>query len=652
MSKHNGKPNSRPKPRTPARLGQMIAIAKIVPNPLNPRKTFHKDELNDLAVSIAAIGVEVPLIVRPAKRAGCYELVDGERRYRAAKIAEITEAPCIVREMTDAQVLQAMLVADMQRAGIDDLERAGGIYKLHTDHGASLEDIASWIGRSVSTVRHLLRLRDLPKIVRQACKEGELPTSTALAIARVPGTETREKLARLVLSGSRYWQGKPPTDADVAHRRKNLDVEPLTYRQTRELIAENCYRQLKQAPFSRQSLDLITDAGSCDACPKRVGNLKDDPEYANVREDVCIDPECYEAKVKAHAARMLADCQESGRPVLAGNDAERLFSQWNPTQLVSNDWIDLGDHCPEDRKNRPYEKLLGKTLADQITMAVDPAGTIHRLVPVPEARKALKDLGIKIETGGGNSWSAEQAKQRAEDLIKKEAARRCMGLVAAKAEAMAAGGEPIVEMMRQIVDGVIDRTWDDVNRQVKIRRQLQPKKKERATSGGNRNVVAELVPSLEVPGLIGLLAELVAGQKALGYGAMSADAKRYWDFFGVDTAAVLKQVRDEKSGKAKPELPTSDCCEPWCIVVLADMGLSRKTEKLMRKKKLLSAGEVADFVARTTPANGKPSRLRDEILKAIEILRSQHQPDAVERAAQRQQEEDEFDFAGKEAAHA
>jgi ParB/RepB/Spo0J family partition protein len=652
MSKHNGKPK-------PAGLGQMIEIAKISPSPFNPRKTFDKDELVGLAESIAAIGVEVPLIVRPVKRrSGHFELVDGERRYRAAKIAKLAQVPAIVRELTDAQVLEAMLVVDVQRTDIDDLERADGIYKLHTDHGVSVEDIASRIGRSVSTVRQLMRLRDLPKVVRQACKDGSLPTSTALAIARVPGTETRERVGRLVVMGSRYWNGKAPTDADVGQSLKR-GQNPLTYRQTRELIAESCYRELKQAPFSRQSLDLISDAGSCDACPKRAGNLKEDSEYANVREDICIDPECYEAKIKAHAGRMLAKCEESGRPVITGAAAARLFSQWNPTQLVSDDWIDLGRNCTADHKNRPYENLLGEILEDKITMAVDPAGTIHRLVPAAAARQALNDLGIK-ESSGDHSWQKQHAKDRAEDLIRKEAARRCMGLVADKAEAIVLGSEDgpkirLLDMMRLIVEGAIDRTWDDVSRQVKIRRQLAPKKKERATSGGNRDLVAALVPALDVPGLIGLLAELVAGQKALGFNGGRAN-DRWWAFFGIDPKAVVAVVRQEKKAGKHTDAPTHPEEPPqtsWRNVPLADMGLSYATEKLLRKKGHLSAGDVADFKARTTPANGKPSRLRDEIQKAIEILRSPHKPGALERTVQRQQvDDDDFDFAGKEAAHA
>jgi len=648
MSK-NGKPHPG--------IGQMIALAKIVPCPLNPRRTFDKDKLAALATSIAATGVQVPLIVRPVKRrAGHFELVDGERRYRAAKIAELVEVPAIVRELTDAQVLEAMLVVEVQRADIDDLERADGIFKLHTELRVPLEDIATRIGRSVSTIRHLLRLRDLPKIVRRAMQAGELPTSTAMAIARVPGTAAREKVARLVLMGEIYGNGEGPTDADLAARQKDMECAPLNYRDARKLIAKDCYRGLDGAPFSRQSLDLIPAAGSCDACPKRAGNLKEDPEYAHVREDMCIDPECYEAKITAHTALMLTQYEESGTPVIAGDEARKLFDRWNPTQLDSHDWVDLDKKCGEDRKNRTYEKLIGKSLADQVRMAMDPAGTFHRLVPAAAATKALKDQGIKTGGGGGDSggdssWQRGQAKQRVED--QKEAARRSMGLVAEMATTIAWAGFPptgnpaylkLQDMLRLIVEGVIDRTWDHVSRQVKMRRKLAPKTKERSTSGGNKDLVAELPATLDVPDLIGLIAELVAGEKAMGFGD---GAKAWWEFFDVDPKAVLAEV---KAARVESKDAAANG-EAWRNVTLTDMGLRAATEKLMRKKGYLQAGDVADFVARTTPATGRPSRLREEILKAIEILRSEHKPGAVERAAARQQEQDaDFDFAEKEAA--
>src|SRR5262245_42837693 len=185
---------------------ERIALDRLCPSTTNPRNNFDQAALEELAASVREKGVLQPVLVRPQKRpvkggdakgkvlrdagvverTGIYELVAGERRVRAAKLAGLAEIPAIVRELTDLQVLGVQLSENDQRSGISPLERAAGYQRLVDEHGYTVEALAGKSGRSVSTVRGLLKLVLLPEKARQAVEAGELPVSTAELIARIP----------------------------------------------------------------------------------------------------------------------------------------------------------------------------------------------------------------------------------------------------------------------------------------------------------------------------------------------------------------------------------------------------------------------------------------------------------------------------------
>lgn len=552
MSNRNGKHATNGQ-APPESLSQ-IPLKKIWPCPLNPRKTFDPGELASLTQSIKKRGVEVPVIVRPAPGfAGSYELIDGERRFRAATEAGLKEIPAVVKDYTDAQVLEAQLVVDVQRANINDVERAAGLQRLITEYGWSLEDAAASIGRSAATVRHLLLLARLEGVARQAVIDGLIPTCTAMAIARVPGAAARDLIARIVLIGSHwYGQHKAPTDADLkAAREKGRD--PLTYRETREIIANRCYRELKRAPFSPKSLDLVPGAGSCGECPKRAGNLADDPEYAGVRADVCTDPECYEAKVQAHGERIVEAQKATGRPVLSGEEAAGLFDRFTPNRLQDGKgMVDLGTVCWEDPKKRPYEKLLAKPLAEEIVVAVDPTGTAHRLVPRDAANRELRKRGIKIpgERSNNGRLSSLEKENRRKHVVAKAAAKLANGLVAARlrAAASAVAGYPpeFVELLRAVTREMAESVWSEACRAVMVRRRAG-----QGVAKDARDIVREIANDSDGPELVGLIGELVAARVSLTWSGYVLPSKTaFWDSFGVDVKACRDQADKASKDKA------------------------------------------------------------------------------------------------------
>ncbi len=162
---------------------QQVSIADIEPNPNNPRRVFGAEELEDLSRSISEHGVVQPILVRPKPNdPGKYELIAGERRWRAAQKAGIHEIPIIVREVDDRQSLELAIIENVQRADLNPLEEAMGYQQLIDEHQYTQADLAKTIGKSRSHVANTLRLMKLPDQVRTMVSEGSLSSGHARAL--------------------------------------------------------------------------------------------------------------------------------------------------------------------------------------------------------------------------------------------------------------------------------------------------------------------------------------------------------------------------------------------------------------------------------------------------------------------------------------
>jgi len=173
-----------------------VPIEYLEPSPLQPRRHFPEEELEALAASIRAHGVLQPLVVRPAIGPGAaYEIVAGERRWRAAQRAGLSEVPVVVRELDDRTALELALVENLQREDLDPLEEAEAFRRLLDEFGRTQEEIAQAVGRSRSHVANTLRLLQLPEPVREMLRRGELTAGHARALL---GAEDPVRLAREV----------------------------------------------------------------------------------------------------------------------------------------------------------------------------------------------------------------------------------------------------------------------------------------------------------------------------------------------------------------------------------------------------------------------------------------------------------------------
>lgn len=185
-------PNSAPR-----RPDLMVPVELIIPNPDQPRRTFGEDALNDLAASIAEKGIIQPLIVRASPiKTGSYEIVAGERRWRAAQMAKLHEIPVLLREYTDTEVLEVAIIENIQRAELNAVDEAAGYRQLMDRFGHTQEQLATALGKSRSHIANLLRLLNLPVGVQEFLVSGQLSAGHARALI---GHERAEALAREVI---------------------------------------------------------------------------------------------------------------------------------------------------------------------------------------------------------------------------------------------------------------------------------------------------------------------------------------------------------------------------------------------------------------------------------------------------------------------
>jgi ParB family chromosome partitioning protein len=177
---------------------QMVPIERIVPNPDQPRRTFTPSDLDDLAASIKEKGIIQPLILRKKALGDTkFEIVAGERRWRAAQMAQLHEVPALVRDYTDTEALEIAIIENIQRADLNAVEEAAGYRELMDRFGHTQEKMAEALGKSRSHIANMLRLLNLPADVQELLRDGKLSAGHARALVTA---EDPSGLARTVVA--------------------------------------------------------------------------------------------------------------------------------------------------------------------------------------------------------------------------------------------------------------------------------------------------------------------------------------------------------------------------------------------------------------------------------------------------------------------
>ena len=218
----------------------ILHIDELRPNPNQPRKIFQDDALRELADSIKAQGIIQPLLVRPLPNENAYQIVAGERRWRAAKLAGISHIPVFIRQLTDQEVMAAALIENLQREDLNPIEEAEALQALRESLDLTQDELAAKLGKSRSAVANALRLLQLSAAARSDLQEGRLSAGHARCLLGIDSAEATENLRLRIHShhltvreaedAAAYWRGNnalpweeeshPVRDATVKRSRK------------------------------------------------------------------------------------------------------------------------------------------------------------------------------------------------------------------------------------------------------------------------------------------------------------------------------------------------------------------------------------------------------------------------------------------------
>lgn len=389
------------------------------------RARFTTESIDELAATIGTVGIIEPLLVRPHPAPTDkirFELVAGERRYLAAGRAGIGTVPCIVREVTDAQVLELQLVENLQREGLAPLEEATGYKELMGLKNIKADAVGDFVGKSRSWVYARLTLLDLPPPAMEALQRGELDASRALMVARIRVPKLQEKALKLATEFG--WNGNTQRYS-VRDLKEQFDKLGATasLKGAPFALDDATYFRLVPAKINGKRADEVQDLLPCTICPARSGNCSDTP---GDDPDVCTDHACFDVKIRQSTERLIKEHEAAGRAVITGDAAKQIAHHGD-----LDGYIDLDEECPADDyefsagkpvrakgeteeafnkrdeawwdaggdyQERTYRELLQPVASEAITLLQDPkTRRIRQLLPVKLARQELKGRhGMKL----------------------------------------------------------------------------------------------------------------------------------------------------------------------------------------------------------------------------------------------------------------
>lgn len=224
----------------------MLKISEIEPNRSQPRKDFDENALSDLAQSISQHGLLQPLLVRPLPIGG-YQIVAGERRYRACRMAGLTEVPVTIRELSDTETMELALIENLQREDLSPIEEALGYKALIDEHGFSQEEVATSVGKSRPAIANSLRILKLPDSVLEYVKQDKISAGHARALLMLDREEDMLELAELIYKkdlsvrqAEKLAKKKPEVEEDTQPERK-----PSFYSMVELALNESLGRKIK-----------------------------------------------------------------------------------------------------------------------------------------------------------------------------------------------------------------------------------------------------------------------------------------------------------------------------------------------------------------------------------------------------------------------
>jgi len=299
-----------------AAVFRAIPLAEIAPSPHNTRKQFDEVSLADLAESIRQHGILQAILVRElaATKAGKakYQIVAGERRFRAAKLAGLKEIPAQVRTMSDDEAFGAQIVENLQREDVHPLDEADGFLQLREVQKLEIADIAQRVAKDARYVARRLALTNLIEEAREDYRAERITLAHALEICRLAPEIQTEALAACYEKKT-IWNQKDHTSLHLPD--KERPTRHVRYLQ--EWIATNVQLNLHKAPFKKDDIRLREDGLTCVDCPQRTG--RDKALFADIKNgDTCLNPGCFQAKLQRFVQITKTELEgKNGKPAVS-----------------------------------------------------------------------------------------------------------------------------------------------------------------------------------------------------------------------------------------------------------------------------------------------------------------------------------------------
>ncbi len=262
-----------------------LKISEIEPNRKQPRRDFDPETLRELSDSIEQHGVIQPLVVRPLLDGG-YEIVAGERRFRAARMAGLTQVPVVIRELTDSQSMELALIENLQREDLSDLELAMGYDSLIKEYGMTQEQVAETVAKSRSAVANTLRLMKLPDAVKTMLTNGDITSGHARALLGLNDPDMIEKTADEVIENGlsvretekrvQFLNKLGDQEEEEEQPKEKIDRRPQYYREVELSLSESFGRKVSVNQKNKNSGTLVLEFYGEDDLKELMKKFRDD----------------------------------------------------------------------------------------------------------------------------------------------------------------------------------------------------------------------------------------------------------------------------------------------------------------------------------------------------------------------------------------
>jgi ParB/RepB/Spo0J family partition protein len=403
-----------------------IALTDLMPSKTNDRR-MDAAAIERLAVSMKDRGLLQPLLVRPfplnpgvTSSAPMYEVVCGERRFRAATKLGWKKIDAVIRELTNEEAQQAQLVENLQRENLHPLEEALAYKRLIDLLKIGPKELAARIGRGEQTVRQRMRLLLLSKDCREAFLKDAISATAAFHISRLPNHADQDRVLKEALR-----DGTHEADAigDLAQR-----------------LVQDFMLKLAAAPFAMDDEKLYPQAGSCIKCPKRTGS--EPLLFPDVKGgDLCLDGACFEKKTRLFGQARMQALRDKGKRALNNNGPDlfvpKTYGATNGcdlTDAAAKTWAVLDQTSPHNdrftgmRTGKTLRQIMDALPADKrpgSVFALDNHGRVRELITRRESDVLFKKYGVKSRAGeehGGTAAPKETPAERAKRQREREAA--------------------------------------------------------------------------------------------------------------------------------------------------------------------------------------------------------------------------------------